>query len=95
MRILASIASIVLLNSALFAQNELAPSPTNNGTAPVASPPRSPGAAVKSTYTPPDLQPPVLYTYPGFVFQRNGEWVGSDYLYNLQNDIGLSLDILS
>ncbi len=38
---------------------------------------------------------PQLYTFPGFVFQRDNDWVGSDYLYNLQNDIGLSVELLT
>lgn len=35
-----------------------------------------------------------VYTFPGFIYQRDGEWMGSDYLYNLSNDIGLIIDVL-
>lgn len=44
--------------------------------------------------TPNETNQTQLYTFPGFVFQRDNEWIGSDYLYNLQNDVGLAVEVL-
>ncbi len=79
---------LLFVNTSLFAANsepQAAINPTNKSASNTPSAP--------STLATP--QAPTLYTYPGFVFLRNGEWTGSDYLYNLQNDIGLALDVFA
>lgn len=58
----------------------------------VAQNPNAPAQNGSGQYTP---TPPQLYTFPGYVFQRENDWVGSDYLYNLPNDIGLSVEVLT